>query len=41
MKVRAGNRYVDRPLRALVWEAIGTPVIVGAIWIAMRQGWGH
>ena len=40
VRVRAGNRYVERPLRELIIEAIGTPFIVLALWRAMR-GWSH
>jgi len=39
VKVRAGNRYVERPLRELVIEALGAPLLVFVFWKAMRGGW--
>jgi hypothetical protein len=39
VKVRAGNRYVERPLRELLIEAIGAPLLVFVFWKAMRGGW--
>lgn len=41
MKVRAGDRYVDRPLRELIGEALLLPFYALALARAFRGGWGH
>ena len=41
MRVRAGNRYVERPVRELLVEALGLPLLVLAALSALRGGWGH
>jgi len=33
MKVRVGDRYIDRPLHELAWEALAAPVL----WFLFRQ----
>lgn len=41
MKVRCGNRYIERPLRELVGEALIAPFFaLAALWV-MRNGWSH
>jgi len=39
VKVRAGNRYVERPLRELIVEALGAPILVFVFLKAMCGGW--
>lgn len=39
MKVRAGNRYVERPARELLIEALGAPLLLFVFLKAMRGGW--
>lgn len=39
MKVRVGNRYVDRPVRELLIEALGAPLLLFVFLKAMRGGW--
>lgn len=39
MKVRCGDRYIERPLRELVGEALIAPFFLFAV--LMRGGWGH
>lgn len=41
VKVRAGDRYVDRPLRELIGEALLLPVYALAFAWAFRGGTGH
>lgn len=41
MKVRVGDRYIERPLRELAWEALGTPLLWFLFRHALRGGWGH
>ena len=41
MKVRAGDRYVERPFRELALEALGAPLLLFAFWIVLRKGWSH
>jgi len=41
VKVRVGDRYIDRPARELAWEAIGAPFF-WLLWRwALRGGWSH
>ena len=39
MKVRAGNRYVERPARELFIEALGAPIWLLVFWREFRGGW--
>ena len=41
MKVRVGDRYIDRPLRELVGEALMAPIFWLLFRRAMRGGWSH
>ena len=39
VRVRAGNRYVERPMRELLVEALGAPLFLYVFLKAMRGGW--
>lgn len=41
MKVRVGDREIDRPLSELVAEAIASPFFWWLFRRALRGGWGH
>lgn len=41
MKVRFGDRYIERPALELLIEAIGAPLLLFVIWLELRRGWGH
>ena len=41
MKVRCGDKYIERPLRELVGEALIAPFFVLSVLWAMRGGTGH
>jgi hypothetical protein len=41
MRTRVGDRYIDRPLKELVLEALIAPFFFLAVRHALRGGWSH
>ena len=41
MKVWIGDRYVERPMRELIIEALFVPVLLVMFVRGLSRGWGH
>lgn len=41
MRVRFGDRYIERPFKELAWEALGAPLWLYVLWQGLKRGWGH
>jgi len=41
VKVRFGDRYIERPFKELALEALGTRIILYVLWSVLKRGYGH